>query len=192
MINKTELIRMKCSITSEEIEKNSVRENMNPQQKQILQMLAAQMMQKEEVHIYYKLIEKVDGNYFLVAMTLGEHVDDWIEGFLNRQELSQAYLADRLAGMVLMHAYDSFRQMVQAKQECGLGQFHFIGDRGGDEPISKVLALLEQDEIRVNEGETMIPQKTVLFEVCMTPDAAQQDMHICSTCENKNCPFAQR
>lgn len=188
---KTEFIRIKCSITSENLDRIVEREKLSLSQKKELTMLASWMLQHGELHLYYRLL-LTPVKHFLVAMTLGKEIDDWISNYLNSGKLSVAYLADRLCGVALMNAYDDFRKMVGQKDDCRLGGFHFIGDRKDDPNLSEVLPFLKQDEITVNVGQNMIPSKTVLFEVEYQKNPKEDEKHICSQCQNKNCIFSMK
>lgn len=201
--DKTGTAVLPVHITSQDIDELCKQYKLAFQTGQMLRVLAAGLMQKVKVRVYY-CIEPESGQ-FLTAMTLGGQLDDWIEEQMQKENLTEAYLTDILAGRLLMKAYRIWSEMVLKESGIRLGQFHFIGDEIPLEKLPVYLEMLDQSEIHCNEAFAMVPSKTVLFwadirEKSMDEpagDVMSQDRKLeergsggfsCRDCPNQSCP----
>lgn len=127
------------------------------------------------------------------AITLGRAMDDILEAYKEEKLLSEAYMAECLAGELLLRMYDIFNQEYSKFHRRYVNRYVFPGDVIPLTSIQTVLEdiydnhPLEDREIVANEYGVLLPSKSVVFYALLTDNPKQICAGICASCGRTDC-----
>lgn len=132
-----------------------------------------------------------DATYDLVAMSLGKSVDCLQESYHKKGLLMQSYMAEVLAGELLLRGYDAYHCCIADSMGWHVSKYHFPGSEESF-PIEMLPRLLNMltEQITCNSAFCMLPQKSVVFVSELSKDETVQCRGICVGCNHVDCPFA--
>lgn len=151
------------------------------------------------------------GEAALAALTLGNCVDALQERYVQEGHLTECYMAEVIAGELMLQAYREFNRRVESESGRHVARYHFFGaqeERAGNadggrkglsgaadglcrmslEEIPAALRALGVEEIRSNGAYCLSPKKSVVFVARLTEDADVRCEGICTGCGRKDCP----
>lgn len=127
------------------------------------------------------------------AITMGAKMDEILEAYKDEKKLDEAYMADCLAGEMLLHMYDVFNQEYSKFHRRYVNRYVFIGDTI---PLTNMQTILDDiydteeidnREIVANEFGVLIPSKSVVFYALLTDNPKQICAGICASCGREDC-----
>ncbi len=127
------------------------------------------------------------------AITMGQMMDEILDGYKEEKKLDEAYMADCLAGELLLHMYDVFNQEYSKFHRRYVNRYVFIGDTI---PLTNMQTILddiydnedvENREIVANEYGVLMPSKSVVFYALLTDNPKQICAGICASCGREDC-----
>lgn len=127
------------------------------------------------------------------AITMGQAMDDILETMKEERKLDEAYMADCLAGEMLLHMYDIFNQEYSKYHRRYVNRYVFIGDTI---PLTNMQSILddiydnedvEKRNIFANEYGVLLPSKSVVFYALLTDNPKQICAGICASCGREDC-----
>lgn len=127
------------------------------------------------------------------AITMGRAMDDILETMKEEKKLDEAYMADCLAGEMLLHMYDIFNQEYSKFHRRYVNRYIFIGDTI---PLTNMQGILDdiydnedvdRREIVANEYGVLLPSKSVVFYALLTDNPKQICAGICASCGREDC-----
>lgn len=127
------------------------------------------------------------------AITMGRAMDDILEGFKVEKMLDKAYMADCLAGEMLLSMYDIFNQEYSKFHRRYVNRYVFIGDTIPLTDMQNILddiydnEDMENREITANEYGVIMPSKSVVFYALLTDNPKQICAGICARCGRIDC-----
>ena len=124
----------------------------------------------------------------LMAMTLGDAVDQRQNTFLENENLTAAYMMECICNEVLLSLYEKLNQQYAKEYGCYIKRYHFIGEKVPIEEMPKVLAMLDQNQISCNEYGVLLPKKSVVFFAETTEQQEEECRGICQYCTRADCP----
>lgn len=137
----------------------------------------------------------------LVVLTLGKGVDALQERYTEEGRLSECYMAETIAGELLLKAYRQFNVWMEAQNGVHVARYHFFGacenavcesGLGAEElsleAMSACVGALGLIEVRCNQACCLTPKKSVAFLAELTGDAGVRCEGICAGCGRKDCP----
>ena len=131
------------------------------------------------------------------AITMGQAMDDILETMKEEKKLDEAYMADCLAGEMLLHMYDIFNQEYSKFHRRYVNRYVFVGD---NIPLTNMQGLLDdiydnedadKREIVANEYGVLLPSKSVVFYALLTDNPKQICAGICASCGREDCNQGQ-
>lgn len=125
-----------------------------------------------------------------VAMTLGDGVDRLQETYLEEGRMTECYMAEALAGELLLTLYQKFNRRIREKTGRHVARYRFYGAEEGLplEEMEKAPVLQGQDEISCNSACCLLPKKSVVFWAELTEEEGRVCEGICAGCGRKDCP----
>ncbi len=127
------------------------------------------------------------------AITMGQKLDTLLDTYKEEKKLDEAYMADCLAGEMLLRMYDVFNQEYSKFHRRYVNRYVFIGDTI---PLTNMQTILddiydnepmEDREIIANEFGVLIPSKSVVFYALLTDNPKQICAGICASCGREDC-----
>lgn len=127
------------------------------------------------------------------AITMGRAMDDILEAYKDEKLLTEAYMAECLAGELLLRMYDIFNQEYSKFHRRYVNRYVFLGDVI---PITNMQTVLddiydnqpaENREIVANEYGVLLPSKSVVFYALLTDNPKQICAGICASCGRSDC-----
>lgn len=121
------------------------------------------------------------------VMTLGAGVDMLQERYQKSGRLLESYMAESIAGELLMLGYEQFAQWVKSETGCHVRAYHFPGSEEGY-PIAMVQKVLEafaQKRVVCNSAFCLTPKKSVVFFAELSGQAAEGCIRICEACSKR-------
>lgn len=129
-----------------------------------------------------------------VALTLGEEVDALQEDYTRKGLLLECYMAEVIAGELLLTAYSRFNRWVEVQDRMHVARYYFFGEQEGLalQEMPGVLERLEEAEVSCNPACCLTPKKSVVFLARLTRDETAACAGICAGCGRKDCPNRSR
>lgn len=129
----------------------------------------------------------------LAVMTLGAGVDALQEQYAKECRLTECYMAETVAGELLLNAYREFNRWVEAHTGRHVARYRFFGAQEDDgalslEAMSGALRAFGIAQVQCNQACCLTPKKSVIFLAELTPDAGVRCEGICVGCGRKDCP----
>ncbi len=127
------------------------------------------------------------------AITLGQAMDELLDSMKEGKKLDEAYMADCLAGEMLLHMYDIFNQEYSKFHRRYVNRYVFVGDTI---PLTSMQTILDDiydneeeanREIVANEYGVLLPSKSVVFYALLTDNPKQICAGICASCGREDC-----
>lgn len=140
-----------------------------------------------------------------VVLTLGAGVDALQERYTREGRLSECYMAETIAGEVLLTSYRQFNAWMEAQNGQHVARYYFFGSfaktegelTGGEalmrpetlslEAMSEGLRAMGLTEVQCNQACCLTPKKSVVFLAELTDDADVRCEGICAGCSRKDC-----
>lgn len=134
--------------------------------------------------------ERDASDMLIAALTLGEDVDALQDRYAQEGRLLECYMAEAVAGELLLEAYRQFNAWVEAQGQLHVARYLFFGaqDCHPLEEMPKALKRLDGAEVFCNEACCLTPKKSVLFLASLTADGSVRCAGICADCGRKDCP----
>lgn len=132
-------------------------------------------------------IEEDEANEsFQIVATLGEELDTLQAYYCDKEMLTEAYLVDCFGMYLLEMLYERLRQYLGEKINKKLAVQFPQGETAWEE-ASNMVEKMSQCTIRVLEGCSLSPRKSVAFYV---KEAQERNCGsiLCSQCDNVQCP----
>lgn len=188
-INKTSLI------------KNTIRKyHFNEDDQELLSAVYEHISDSIEPYAIYRINHRTTGLKYIdesqtavCAITLGGVMDEILEGYKQESLLEEAYMADCLAGELLLRMYDIFNQEYSKFHRRYVNRYVFVGDAI---PLDRMQLILddiydncppEDREIIANDCGVLIPSKSVVFYALLTDNPKQICAGICASCGRSDC-----
>lgn len=129
-------------------------------------------------------------NLAVVALTLGAGVDELQERYAKEGLLTEMYMAETIAGELLLTAYRSFNRWVEKKTGRHVARYFFFGAQD-TYPLDELPAALKmsgQQEVKCNRACCLTPKKSVVFLAELTDEETVRCEGICMGCGRGDCP----
>ncbi|MDO4291880.1 MAG: hypothetical protein Q4C65_01500 [Eubacteriales bacterium] len=159
---------------------------------ELLQSVARQLWQAAEGKAgFWFAPQRREGSRqeLVAAMTLGAEVDRLQEAYSGSGRLLECYMAEMLAGELLMRGYAAFERCVLRQTGRYVADYRFFG--GEDCPlegIREALCELGTGELRCNSAFCLIPKKSVVFLAGLTEQEKLRCAGVCAGCARRDCP----
>lgn len=124
----------------------------------------------------------------LMALTLGNWIDEWQEYDLEHENLTNAYMLDCVCNELLLMLYRQLNRQYAIETGRYVKRYHFIGEKIPLEEMPTLLALLDQAEITSNAYGVLLPKKSVVFLAETTTQREEECQGICQFCMRATCP----
>ncbi|MBE5945479.1 MAG: hypothetical protein E7259_00905 [Lachnospiraceae bacterium] len=129
-----------------------------------------------------------DSQAAIVAMTLGEAVDELQEEYTAKGELDKAYIIDCVSNELLLNMYEEFNRLYGKYHRRYIKKYVFVGN---EVPLTKSVDILskinEDAEIEANEYGVLKPTKSVIFYALLSDNPNENCERICAGCNNIEC-----
>lgn len=172
----------------------------NDTDENILAEIYDEIVEKCEPYAIYRINHRTTGVRYIdesqtavCAITMGQAMDEILETMKEDKKLDEAYMADCLAGEMLLHMYDVFNQEYSKFHRRYVNRYVFIGDTI---PLTNMQTILDDiyDDVAVenrgiiaNEYGVLIPSKSVVFYALLTDNPKQICAGICASCGREDC-----
>ena len=125
-----------------------------------------------------------------VVMTLGAGVDELQEHYTRRDALLECYMAEALAGELLLSCYPRMNRLLGEREGLYPARYCFYGSQEEYplEAMKTAPALLGQTEVVCNRALCLVPKKSVVFFVELTRDEKTVCQGVCTGCGQRDCP----
>ncbi|MBE5933218.1 MAG: hypothetical protein E7263_07345 [Lachnospiraceae bacterium] len=159
-----------------------------------------EIVEKCQPYAIYRINHRTTGIRYIdesqtavCAITMGQAMDDILDGYKDEKMLDKAYMAECLASEMLLRMYDVFNQEYSKYHRRYVNRYIFIGDTI---PLTNMQTILddiydnddpENREIRANEYGVLIPSKSVVFYALLTDNPKQICAGICASCGRADC-----
>ncbi len=124
----------------------------------------------------------------LMALTLGNWIDEWQEYDLEHENLTNAYMLDCVCNELLLILYQQINRQYAIETGRYVKRYHFIGEKIPLEEMPRLLALLDQTKIKSNAYGVLLPKKSVVFFAETTNQQEEECQGICQFCTRATCP----
>ena len=123
-----------------------------------------------------------------VVMSLGEGLDRLQEYYERQGLLSESYMAEALAGELLMQGYDAYSRYMERNTGYHAAAYHFPGSEK-EFPLELLPEMLKglTSEVSCNAAFCMTPKKSTVFVAELTRDKKTGCKRICDTCGKTDC-----
>ena len=153
---------------------------------------AVEPLVKAEVFIEYNPgYEWIEySQYVVVAVTLGDYMDQLIALYTKAEKVSQAYMVDCIGLELLMQAYYKVSNVVHSETKLWMQQMEFLGDKYAIDTIPEILQHMKQTHITCNDAFMLLPQKSAVFVAELTEEyvAVDKNCNLCENCKSMLCP----
>ena len=124
------------------------------------------------------------------ALTLGGEVDALQEGYAREDRLLECYMAEVFSDELMRLACGQLNEWILENAGLRVARYRFFGadPQLPLEDMPGVLSRVEAEGIRCNPAFCLIPKKSLVFEMLLSPDPETSCAAICSGCGRKNCP----
>ncbi len=172
----------------------------NDTDENVLAEIYDEIVEKCEPYAIYRINHRTTGVRYIdesqtavCAITMGQAMDEILETMKEDKKLDEAYMADCLAGEMLLHMYDVFNQEYSKFHRRYVNRYVFIGDTI---PLTNMQTILDDiyDDVAVenrgiiaNEYGVLIPSKSVVFYALLTDNPKQICAGICASCGREDC-----
>lgn len=159
-----------------------------------------EIVDKCEPYAIYRINHRTTGIRYIdesqtavCAISMGQAMDDILDSYKEDRKLDEAYMADCLAGEMLLYMYDVFNQEYSKFHRRYVNRYVFIGDTI---PLTNMQTILndiydtesvENREIVANEYGVLIPSKSVVFYALLTDNPKQICAGVCASCGREDC-----
>lgn len=153
---------------------------------------AVEPLVKAEVFIEYnpgyQFVEY--SQYVVIAVTLGEYIDELIALYSKAEKVSLAYIVDCIGLELLMKAYREASHTVHAKTGLWMRQMEFLGDKYPINAAREILQHMQQTHITCNGAFFLSPQKSAIFvaELSDKYTDVNKNCNLCKDCNCLECP----
>lgn len=197
---------MRFSISLRDINRTSIIKNtigkyhFNEEDEALLSAVYDHMMDSIEPYAIYRINHRTTGVKYIdesqtavCAITLGEAMDEILEGYKEDSLLEEAYMADCLAGELLLRMYDIFNQEYSKFHRRYVNRYVFVGDTIPMDRMQLILddiydnCPMEDRDIMANDYGVLIPSKSVVFYALLTDNPKQICAGICASCGRSDC-----
>ncbi len=175
-------IHFRAKITNHTIDELCKLNDLTAWQKGLLTGLSAKCMQTMETQVFY---DEVSPGQYYVLMTLGEAFDTLSNQYIEKEELSGAYLLDLIAMELLNSSYEVLGQsLMQLEGRAGY-ELKFIDDITSEDCMNRFRAL-EQEVVSMTQTGQLRPLKSVILMIGLTDEPGKKDscQNLCDTCPN--------
>lgn len=124
-----------------------------------------------------------------VVITLGAGVDCLQENYTEDEMLSECYMAENIAGEVLLQSYAICNRRISKLFGMHVSRYLFMG-AVPEHGMEEIPLLLEKSGlgVRCNFVYCMVPKKSVVFYALLSEDEGTVCEGICVGCKSSNCP----
>ncbi len=124
-------------------------------------------------------------NYSVAVLTLGEAIDDIIEGYLESEQILEAYILDAIALRIMSRAYESLIKDLTSDTGMAVTALEFLGDKYPVELTKEIINKLRPEGITLGESYMLHPLKSVCLIMPLSEDKLEIPVeNLCNTCTN--------
>lgn len=125
----------------------------------------------------------------VVLMTLGKEPDKLQEDFMQKEQLTEAYMVDCIAMELLSRAYVQADELLHQRTGLWCMAYQFPGVQQPIGEIKELFRLFTQEEVRYNEAYALLPQKSVIYTVPLSEKkkGIERAEEMCAACGRKDC-----
>lgn len=135
---------------------------------------------KQNVYVFYQM---VSAKQEMVLLSLGDIYDKQIEWYESVDAIFNAYIVEIFALEVLKTAYRAFSDAHNEKIGLYTEGMRFL-DVDDLASIKEMIERQNISQIKMNEADLFIPQKTVAFFTKVTNQKTDACMNVCDSCEH--------
>lgn len=146
-------------------------------------------------YVWKQKEEPVDyEDYAVVFISLGEGVDALQEVYLEREAVTEGYMIECLASVMLSKTYGECVRQLEAERRKTAEKIDFLGDTYPLSLMEKWYSEFAGIPVTFNRQYVLTPKKSVVFLLPMAPGEAGAETvftdagaHICENCKNTAC-----
>lgn len=163
--------------------------------------------------IYYDILDNITGyNYFeadeihsdiyeeidvksgilLVACTLGSHIDNLTNVYMEAEDICTANVLDSICCYIMRKMYDILAHKIEKENKAIIQKYYFAGEHIDIKFIPRILEKLNVNNISCNNHYSLLPLKSVVYICQLTNDKNKCANNICNNCTNVNCCVRQK
>ena len=167
--------------------------------RELLMAVLNEVQASSKAHAVYRInqwntgVKAIDTSQAaVVAITLGDGVDELQESYEAAGSLQEAYMVEAVSSELLLYLYGRFNSDYARFHRRYVKKYVFIGE---DIPLTNMTEILGhlyekgdvEQEIYANEYGVLIPSKSVVFYALLTDNPNQVCRGICMSCNRVDC-----